>query len=159
MTTIRARRRAEAERFYRRFCPGRTAEIDYIDFDHAVRDVRIPKGTILCGIKDPRVSPFETTFFCLPVGDASARARHSGSPRSDAQTLPEPLHRFQVLMDVPHALESVCPGGLDAWSLTGDGPPARVGGGGWQYKIPEPYRHLRFVPPAEAAARRALSLV
>jgi hypothetical protein len=30
-----------------------------------VRDVRIPKGTRLAGFKDPRVSPFRTTFFTV----------------------------------------------------------------------------------------------
>jgi hypothetical protein len=42
------------------------AEIDYIDFNYPVRDVRIEPGTRLWGYKDPRVSPLLTTFFCIP---------------------------------------------------------------------------------------------
>jgi hypothetical protein len=44
---------------------------------------------------------------------------------------------------VPAALESVCKDGIDTWSIQGESKP--VAGGGWQYKIPEAYRYLRFV--------------
>ena len=33
-----------AANFYRTFCPDRMGEIDYIDFNYPVRDVRIEKG-------------------------------------------------------------------------------------------------------------------
>jgi hypothetical protein len=58
--------RQVATEFYRTFCPDRIGEVDFIDFNYPVRDVRIERGTRLSGYKDPRVSPLKTTFFCIP---------------------------------------------------------------------------------------------
>lgn len=59
-------RRNTATVFYRTYCPHRMGEIDYINLDYPVRDVRIEKGMELWGFKDLRVSPLKTTFFCIP---------------------------------------------------------------------------------------------
>ena len=59
-------RRTVATNFYRIFCPSRMGEVEFIDFNYPVRDMRIEKGTRLWGFKDPRVSPLRTTFFCVP---------------------------------------------------------------------------------------------
>jgi hypothetical protein len=55
------------------------------------------------------------------------------------------LNEYEVLVPIPHALESVCADGLDAWSEKGRRHP--VGGGGWQYKIPRPERYVRYITP------------
>jgi hypothetical protein len=66
------------------------------------------------------------------------------------------MNVYQVLVEVLHALESVCAPGIDAWSQAGGSTPISVGGGGWQYKIPQPSRFVRFVPPSELAASKGL---
>jgi hypothetical protein len=52
------------------------------------------------------------------------------------------LNQYEVLVTIPHALESVCADGIDAWSEKGHAHP--VAGGGWQYKVPHPQRYLRY---------------
>jgi hypothetical protein len=61
-------RRRIAAQFYRTFCPGQIGEIEFINFDHPVRDVSIQKDTHLWGFKDPRRSPLHrgNSFFCKP---------------------------------------------------------------------------------------------
>jgi hypothetical protein len=139
-------RRNIALQFYRTFCPPRLPEIDYIDFNYPVRDVRIPAGTRLWGFKDPRVSPLRTTFFCIPGSPIEILGVHpSGNLRTNPKAVGKALNEYEVLVEVPHALESVCADGLDTWSEQECAHPAK--GGGWQYKIPRPERHLRYTSP------------
>jgi hypothetical protein len=142
----RAYRRTIAESFYRIFCPDRMGEIDFIDFNYPVRDVRIEKGTRLAGFKDPRVSPFRTTFFTVPGTPAEILGVHgAGNLKTNPRTLNKVLNEYEVLVAIPHALESVCADGIDAWSEKGREHP--VAGGGWQYKIPSPERYVRYTTP------------
>jgi len=53
------------------------------------------------------------------------------------------LNEYEVVKQIPAALESVCKDGIDTWSIQGESKP--VAGGGWQYKISEAYRYLRFI--------------
>ena len=136
-------RRRIAEQFYRMFCPERIGEIEFIDLNYPVRDVRIEKGTRLSGFKDPRVSPFRTTFFTVPGTPADILGVHTaGNLKTNPKTLGKVLNEYEVLVPIPHALESVCADGIDAWSEKGQAHP--VGGGGWQYKIPHPERYIRY---------------
>ena len=148
MATTKEFRKKAAQKFYETFCPDRIAEVDFIDFNYSVRDISIEAGTTLCGFKDPRVSPDKTTFFTqhgipvviLGVHDQTKLPTH---PRIFSKV----MNVYEVLVPVPHALESVCADGIDSWSLLEI--PVQVGGGGWQYKIPEPHRYLRYVPDSE----------
>jgi hypothetical protein len=136
-------RRKIATGFYSTYCPDRMGEIDYIDFNYPVRDVRIDKGTRLWGFKDPRVSPFRTTFFCIPGTPVQILGVHNvGTLKTNPRAMQKVLNEYEVLMPVPHALESVCADGIDAWSERGQAHP--VAGGGWQYKIPHPERYVRY---------------
>jgi hypothetical protein len=138
-----AYRRKVAEEFYNTFCPDRIEEIEFIDFNYPVRDVRIEKGTRLWGFKDPRVSPLRTTFFCVPGTPHQILGVHgAGNLKTNPKALPKVLNEYEVLVAVPHALESVCADGLDGWSEKERVHP--VGGGGWQYKVPNPVRHVRY---------------
>ncbi len=139
-------RRRVATEFYRVFCHDRMGEIDYIDFNYPVRDVRIDKGTPLWGFKDPRVSPLRTTFFCIPGTPVQILGVHNvGNLKTNPRAMQKVLNEYAVLVPVPHALESVCADGIDAWSERGQAHP--VAGGGWQYKIPHPERHVRYTTP------------
>ena len=139
-------RRNVATDFYRTFAPDRMGEIDFIDFNYPVRDVRIEKGARLSGFKDPRVSPFRTTFFCIPGTPNEIVGVHTaGSLKSHTRVLHKVLNEYEVLVAIPHALESVCADGIDAWSEQGKLHP--VAGGGWQYKIPHPERYVRYTTP------------
>jgi hypothetical protein len=145
MTQIEYGRRV-ATAFYRTYCPDRMGEIDFIDFTYPVRDVRIAKGTKLTGFKDPRVSPFRTTFFTVPGTPAEILGVHTeGNLKTNPKTLYKVLNEYEVLVDIPHALESVSADGIDAWSEKGQTHP--VAGGGWQYKIPHPERYMRYTTP------------
>ena len=142
MTSRDYRRRIAAD-FYRAFCPDRSGEIDFIDFNYSVRDVKIAAGTRLCGFKDPRVSPLKTTFFCHPGTPVDILGVHgAGTLKTNPKALAKVLNEYEVLRDIPHALESVCADGIDAWSEGGRTHP--VAGGGWQYKIPRPHLYLRY---------------
>ena len=144
--TVQEQRRQIAAVFYRTYCPGRQGEIDYIDLNYPVRDVRIEKGSRLWGFKDPRVSPLKTTFFCIPGTPVEILGVHgSGNLKTNPRAVGRVLNQYEVLVAIPHALESVCADGLDAWSEQGRVHPVR--GGGWQYKVPHPQRHLRYVTP------------
>jgi hypothetical protein len=144
--TEREYRRKVATDFYRIFAPDRMGEIDFIDFDYPVRDVRIERGTRLAGFKDPRVSPFRTTFFCIPGTPNEILGVHTaGNLKTHPKVLDKVLNEYEVLVPVPHALESVCADGIDAWSEKGQAHP--VGGGGWQYKIPRPELYVRYTTP------------
>ena len=135
-----------ATNFYRAFCPDKMREIDYIDFNYPVRDVRIEKGTRLWGFKDPRVSPLMTTFFCIPGTPSSILGVHdTGTLKTNPKALPKVLNEYQVMVMIPHALESVCAAGVDAWSIHGES--HDVGGGGWQYKVPRASRYVRYTTP------------
>jgi hypothetical protein len=139
-------RRRVASGFYRTFCPDRMGEIDFIDFNYPVRDVRLEKGTRLWGFKDPRVSPLKTTFFCIPGTPNEILGVHSlGNLKTNPKALHKVLNEYEVLVAVPHALESLCADGVDAWSEQGRTHP--VAGGGWQYKIPRPHLYLRYTTP------------
>jgi hypothetical protein len=139
-------RRKLATAFYNTFSPGKLYEVDYIDFRYPVRDVRIERGTRLWGYKDPRVSPLMTTFFCIPGTPVEILGVHgSGALKTNPKALLKTLNEYEVLVTVPHALESVCADGLDSWSLPGQ--KHQVGGGGWQYKIPEARRFVRYTSP------------
>jgi hypothetical protein len=145
MTPQDFRRRTAAE-FYARYCPDRMGEIDYIDFNYPVRDVRIAAGTKLWGFKDPRVSPLKTTFFCIPGTPNEILGVHTvGSLRTNPKVLGKVLNEYEVLVAIPHALESVCADGVDAWSERGAAHPVK--GGGWQYKVPHPQRYVRYTTP------------
>lgn len=136
-------RRRVAEAFYRTHSPDRMGEIDYIDYNYPVADVRIERGTRLWGFKDPRVSPLRTTFFCIPGTPIGILGVHaSGSLKTNPKAVPRVLNEYQVLVAIPHALESVCASGLDAWSEKGQ--VHAVAGGGWQYKVPRPERYVRY---------------
>lgn len=139
-------RRQAAAGFYARYCPDRMGEIEFIDFNYPVRDVRIDAGTRLWGFKDPRVSPLKTTFFCIPGTPNEILGVHAaGSLKTNPRVLGKVLNEYEVLVAIPHALESVCADGLDAWSERGSAHPVK--GGGWQYKVPQPHRYVRYATP------------
>ena len=139
-------RRLVATRFYETFCRDRTGEIDYIDFNYPVRDVRIERGTRLWGYKDPRVSPLLTTFFCIPGTPTEILGVHGfGTLKTHPTARGKVLNEYEVLVTIPHALESVCADGLDAWSVKGQR--HAVTGGGWQYKVPDARRFVRYTTP------------
>jgi hypothetical protein len=138
--------RQVATDFYRTFCPDRIGEIDFIDFNYPVRDVRIEHGTRLTGFKDPRVSPLKTTFFSVPGTPVQILGVHNaGNLKTNPKVMSKVMNEYEVLVTVPHALESVCADGIDAWSEKGSAHP--VAGGGWQYKVPHPERHVRYTTP------------
>ena len=139
-------RRRVATDFYRVFCPDRLGEVEFIDFNYPVRDVRLEKGTRLAGFKDPRVSPLRTTFFTRPGTPSQILGVHDvGTLTTHPRALPKVLNEYEVLVAVPHALYSVCASGIDAWSEHGHAHP--VAGGGWQYKVPQPWRYMRYTTP------------
>lgn len=141
-----------AANFYRTFCPDKMGEIDYIDFNYPVRDVRIEKGTKLWGFKDPRVSPLAATsrvtvsFFCIPGTPIDILGVHrTGQLKTHPRAMHKALNEYEVLVPIPHALESVCADGIDTWSMSGT--KHTVSGGGWQYKIPHASRYMRYTTP------------
>lgn len=139
-------RRRIAVDFYNKYFPNRLGEIEYINFDYSVRDVWIEKGTILWGFKDPRVSPLKTTFFGMPGTPIDILGVHSkGNLKTNSKMANRVLNEYEVLVHIPHVLESVCADGLDAWSE--HGATHLVKGGGWQYKIPHPEWHVRYTTP------------
>ncbi len=136
-------RRRTAVEFYNTFFPNRLGEIEYIDFDYPARDVRIEIGTRLWGFKDPRVSPLKTTFFGIPGTPMDILGVHSqGNLKTNTKMANRVLNEYEVLVAIPHALESVCADGLDSWSE--HGATHVVKGGGWQYKVPHPERYVRY---------------
>jgi hypothetical protein len=138
--------RKVATEFYRTYCPDRIGEIAFIDFNYPVRDVRIEKGTRLAGFKDPRVSPLRTTFFCISGTPVDILGVHPvGNLKTNPKAAIKVLNDYEVLVTIPHALESLCADGIDAWSEKGHADP--VAGGGWQYKVPHPERYLRYTTP------------
>ena len=141
--TEQAFRRQIASTFYRTYCPHRVEEIEFIDFNYPVRDVALPKGTRLSGFKDPRVSPLRCTFFTVPGTPISILGVHCmGNLKTNPKALARVRNEYEVLVTIPHVLESVCANGIDAWSLSKQLVP--VAGGGWQYKIPHPERFVRY---------------
>jgi hypothetical protein len=136
-------RRHVALQFYRTYCPDRLGEVEFIDFNYPVRDVRIEKGTRLSGFKDARVSPLRTTFFCVPGTPVEILGvSGEGNLKTNPKAMHKVLNEYEVLVAIPHALESICADGIDAWSAHGQAHPVR--GGGWQYKIPHPERYVRY---------------
>jgi Bacterial toxin 46 len=151
MTEQMARRKIATD-FYQRFFPGNMDQIEFIDFNHPVREVRIEKGTRLWGFKDPRISPFKTTFFCIPGTPREKLGVHgAGNLKTNPKALDKVLNQYEVLVAIPQALESVCADGLDAWSEKGRVHP--VTGGGWQYKVPDPPRYVRYTTPFPNSTR------
>ena len=55
------------------------------------------------------------------------------------------LHKYEVLTAIPHALLSLCAPGVDAWSERGR--LVAVGGGGRQYKMPQPWNYMHYTTP------------
>jgi hypothetical protein len=146
MTKRHDYRRQIAVDFYNKFFPSRLGEIEYINFDYSVRDVPIEKGNRLWGFKDPRVSPLKTTFFGIPGTPIDILGVHArGNLKTNPKMANRVLNEYEVLVRIPHALESVCADGLDAWSEHGVA--HFVKGGGWQYKIPHPERYVRYTTP------------
>ena len=144
--TVQEQRRKAAEQFYRTYCADRMGEIEYIDFNYPVRDVRIQAGTKLWGFKDQRVSPLRTTFFCIPGTPIDILGVHNvGTLKTHPKAMQKVLNEYEVMVTIPHALESLCADGLDAWSERGR--VHQVAGGGWQYKIPHPERYVRYTTP------------
>lgn len=138
--------RSVAKNFYTVFFPDRTEELDYIDYNYPVRDVRIEEGTRLWGHKDPRVSPYMTTFFC-PQGTPREilGVYGAGNLRTHPRVLAKVLNEYEVKVTVPHALQSLCAPGVDTWSERGK--LYAVTGGGWQYKIPQPSHYMIYTTP------------
>jgi len=146
MTKIHEHRHRIAVEFYKMYFPDRLGEIEYIDLNYPVRDVRIEKETRLWGFKDPRVSPLKTTFFGIPGTPVEILGVHAiGNLKTNSKMANKVLNEYEVLVAIPHALESVCADGLDAWSEKGAA--HFVKGGGWQYKVPHPERHVRYTTP------------
>ena len=138
--------RTVAANFYRSFCPHAIKELEYIDYNYPVRDVRVEKGTRLWGFKDPRVSPFMSTFFCREGTPREILGVHgAGNLRTQPRVMEKVLNQYEVMVPVPHALLSLCAPGIDKWSERGR--LHEVGGGGWQYKIPNASRHLIYTTP------------
>ncbi len=135
-----------ATTFYHTYCPNRMEEIEFIDFNYPVRDVALPQGTRLSGFKDPRVSPLHCTFFSVPGTPIAILGVHSmGNLKTNPKALARVRNEYEVLVAIPHVLQTVCADGIDAWSLFKQSIP--VAGGGWQYKIPHPERFLRYTTP------------
>ena len=138
--------RSVAASFYSVFFPDQIRELDYIDYDYPVHDTRIEKGTRLWGYKDPRVSPFTTTFFCPTGTPREILGVHgAGTLKSNPRVMPKVLNEYEVNVVIPHALLSICAPGVDTWSERGK--LYAVIGGGWQYKIPQPSRHMIYTTP------------
>jgi len=143
MTDQRDYWRVVATNFYTVFFPDRIGELDYIDYNYPVHDTRIEKGTRLWGYKDPRVSPFMTTFFCPSGTPREILGVHgAGSVKTNPRVMPKVLNEYQVSVTIPHALLSLCASGIDKWSERGK--LHEVAGGGWQYKIPQPSRYMTY---------------
>src|SRR5262245_33654036 len=105
-------RRLVASNFYRAFCPHRMDELEYIDYNYPVRDVRIEKDTELWGFKDPRLSPFMTTFFCNPGTPRQILGVHGvGNLKTHPKPMEKVLNKYKVLLPIPHALWSLCASG------------------------------------------------
>jgi hypothetical protein len=146
MTTEAAEGRRTATAFYLKHFPDKLYEIDYIDFNRPVQVVSIPPGTHLIGYKDPRVSPFLTTFFTIPGSELETLGvHHTGALKTNPKPKPKVMNAYEVLVEVPEALESVCADGIDDWSIWKVAHPVK--GGGWQYKIPKPSHYMRYTTP------------
>lgn len=139
-------RRQIAESFYRAHADYGMGEIEYIDFFYPVSIVSIPIGTRLWGFKDPRVSPLHphNTFFTV-VGTPNVilGVHNKGNLKVNPKVVAKQLNEYEVMVEVPGALQSVCKPGIDTWSVKGASIP--VAGGGWQYKIPNAARYIRVV--------------
>ncbi len=152
-------RRNVAMNFYQNFCAGQGGrvpygEVDYIDFNYPVRDIKIEKGTRLWGFKDPRISPFRSPLFGIPGTPISILGvHHQDNLKSDPRMKDRILNEYEVLVTIPNALESVCAEGVDSW--TQKGAAHVVKGGGWQYKVPHPERYVRSTTPFPKRFSRA----
>ncbi|HEY2434454.1 MAG TPA: polymorphic toxin type 46 domain-containing protein [Vicinamibacterales bacterium] len=138
--------RGVARNFYAVFCPDKTDELEYIDYNYPVRELRIEKGARLWGHKDPRVSPYRGTFFCPTGTPREILGVHgAGNLQTHSRVTDKVLNQYEVLVTVPHALLSLCASGVDTWSERGR--LIAVGGGGWQYKILRPWNYMRSTTP------------
>ena len=147
MATNRERWKELAKEFYQAHFPKSLGELEYIDFNYPVKIVRIERGTELWGFKDPRVSPFKTTFFTAhgtPI-DILGVSDTGNLRKTNHKVEKRVLNKYEVMATVPGALLSLCASGIDKWSIWGVEKP--VMGGGWQFKIPEPHRYLRYTTP------------
>lgn len=87
-----------------------------------------------------------TTFFCIPGTPSDILGVHGvGTLKTHPTARLKVLNEYEVMVTIPHALESVCADGLDAWSMRGQTHP--VAGGGWQYKVPKASRYVRYTTP------------
>jgi hypothetical protein len=127
------------------------SEIRCIDFSHAVSLPSIPSGTILVGSKDPRVSPYRSTYFTRsghPISRLGVATQGTISHRGqllNPKVLDKVLYRYEVVVTIPsgEVLQSVCAPARDNWSIHSQS--LLVGGGGLQYLIPQMNRYLRYL--------------
>ena len=154
--TPQEQRRHIAENFYRTFCPSDSLdELNSIDYNYLGTGCPIEKGTKLWGFKDPRKSPLHrfSSFFCIPGTPIDILGVHNvGALKTHPKALAKTLNKYEVLVTIPHALESLCAGGIDDWSESGRA--HQVAGGGWQYKVPHAHRHVRYVTPFPPPRRK-----
>ena len=101
------------------------------------------------GFKDPRKSPLHrfSSFFCIPGTPIDILGVHNvGALKTHPKALAKTLNKYEVLVTIPHALESLCAGGVECLRSE-SGRAHRVPGGGWQYKVPHAHRHVRNLTP------------
>lgn len=114
-----------------------------VDFSHPVATVALLKGTRLVSYRDPRLSAYRGTWFTrsgVPLD------RLGLNPRSTLKTSPKPLEKvrleFDVAVPIPEALETIAAAAADKWSDRAGGAKHPAAGGGKQYLVPQPQRHL-----------------
>ena len=132
-------------------------EIRCIDFSKDVKGVSIAKRTILVGYKDPRVSPYKSSYFTrsgnpadrLGVSTVGRPAHYDHAKKKvtweAGKTLDKVIRRYEVLIPLTpkDALMSTCAPAADTWSVQGK--KVLAAGGGLQYLIPQANRFLKFL--------------
>ena len=130
-------------------------EIRCIDFSHPVSTPTLARGITLVGSKDPRVSPYRSTYFTrsgYPVSRLGVSSSGNLFTRKDApkryenlRILDKVLNCYEIVVAIPEGevLQSVCAPAADTWSIKD----AKVlaAGGGLQYLIPRMNLYLRYV--------------
>lgn len=132
------------------------SEIRCIDFSKKVEGVFISRGTILVGYKDPRVSPYRSSYFTRSghtadragistVSRPAYKDRETSKQYSAQTTLEKVIRRYEIMVPLTpkDALMSYCSPAADTWSI--EGKKVLAAGGGLQYLIPEANRFLRFI--------------
>ncbi len=131
------------------------SEMRCIDFSKQVEGVGLDRGTILVGYKDPRVSPYRSSYFTRSGHPASRlgiatesrpsyKDRKTGKKYSADTTLEKVIRRYEVMVPITKkdALMSYCAPAADNWST---GKKVLAAGGGLQYLIPQANRFLRSI--------------